>query len=331
MSARRPILDVAPPERSLFRPVGDRYGLRLALVFGNQARGGICPFYKRDRCWHCDIGAGEGRAFDTDANRRRLEWLKERYASCWSEVSHLVLFNSGSTLSPRELDPGFLREVVAWAATLPRLRELSLDSRETWIRTANLQPLAEVAGALRLRPILGMESADDTVRNTFLQKAMSRRSINRAFREIAKVPGPHGLDANLLIAGPGTQEEGPVRDALGSARFLWRLAQRHGLALDLNLEPYYPSLRSSGHYPDHPRCSLVTLAHVVLALSEWSRVNTGGQVGIFVGLQDEEHDQDPESRAAMLRLREALDRFNASGEVGGVRRILAGHGEQGTT
>lgn len=311
-------MNVLPPEASLFHPVRDRYGLRLALVFGNGAPGGVCPFYRRDKCWHCDIGAGEGRRFDADDNRRRLAALQERYAKILPQVAHLVVFNSGSTLNPTELDRTFLREVVAWGAGLPCIRQISLDSRESFIRARHLEPLLEVAGSVPLRPILGLESADDATRNGPLQKAMSKRSVARALADLARLPGRVGLDANLLIAGPGTERRGAVPDALTSARYLWRSCSRHGLPLDLNLEPYYPSVRSSAHHPDHPRCSPVQLAHVVLALAEWSRVNTGGHVGLFVGLQDEQHDQEPEKRREL----QAFQAFNATGEIEGLRNLL---------
>lgn len=316
------MIEVLPPDASLFQPVRDRYGLRLALVFGNQAPGGVCPFYRRDKCWHCDIGAGEGRRFDTETNRRRLRALQERYAKVLPEVAHLVIFNSGSTLNPAELDRGFLRDVVAWGAGLPRIRAISLDSRESFIRQRHLEPLVEAAGAARLRTILGLESADDATRNGPLQKAMSKRAVARALADLGRFPGRVGLDANLLIAGPGTQHKGVVPDALTSARYLWRGCRRHGLPLDLNLEPYYPSARSSAHHPEHPRCAPVALAHVVLALAEWSRVNTAGEVGIFVGLQDERHDQEAAERARFLQARHAFEAFNATGDVEAVRALL---------
>ena len=34
-----------PADRLLFAPTRDRYGVRLALVFGNHAPGGQCPYY----------------------------------------------------------------------------------------------------------------------------------------------------------------------------------------------------------------------------------------------------------------------------------------------
>jgi hypothetical protein len=95
---------VAPRAASLFEPVRDRYGWRLALVFGNHAPNGRCPYYPR-ACFHCDIGAGEGSAFDHATNRRRLDWFRDHYRAELDSISHLVLYNSGSILNPREMPP----------------------------------------------------------------------------------------------------------------------------------------------------------------------------------------------------------------------------------
>src|SRR5436305_10377440 len=47
-----------PGSDLLFPAVIDGYGKRLALVFGNHAHGGHCPFLAASLCHHCDIGMG---------------------------------------------------------------------------------------------------------------------------------------------------------------------------------------------------------------------------------------------------------------------------------
>ena len=65
-------------------------------------RDGICPYYAGSCAYHCDIGAGEGAAFDLATNRRRLAWFARLLSSDSSiRSSHLVIYNSGSVLNPR--------------------------------------------------------------------------------------------------------------------------------------------------------------------------------------------------------------------------------------
>ena len=103
-----------PADRLLFAPTQDRYGVRLALVFGNHAPGGQCPYFAAGKCRHCDIGAGEGAAFTSELNRQRLAWFQGQYRQILPEVVHLVLYNSGSFLNPQELPVDLLDEILVW-------------------------------------------------------------------------------------------------------------------------------------------------------------------------------------------------------------------------
>ena len=95
-----------------------------------------------------------------------------------------------------------------------------------------------------------------------------------------------------------------------STRWIW--LRRYGIPLDLNLHPYYPSKRSHLRFPDHPRPSLAALAEAVCAVAEL----IGSDVPIFVGLEDEGHDQDPEGETQQAaRLSHASEEFNRTGRT----------------
>ena len=224
--------EYAPRPEMRFEPVRDRYGPRLALVFGNHAPGGICPYYAGELCGHCDIGAGEGVAFDQAMNRHRIAWFTANYRPLLDSISHLVLFNSGSVLNPREMPPDLLDEIVEFARSLPAVRVISLDSREAFITPKTLRRILPVAGdRIAVRPILGLESSDDHIRNDILQKAMPRTAIMRVLRELGTLAAEFGetrigLDVNILIGGPGTTPDLAVADAVGSALFALQAAAR---------------------------------------------------------------------------------------------------------
>ena len=240
-----------------FEPVHDRYGLRLALVFGNHAPDGMCPYYVGSQCSHCDIGAGEGAAFDLESNRGRLPWFAGYYRAILGSVCHLVIYNSGSVLNPGEMPPDFLGEIVAFTRSLPAGRVLSLDSREAFIKCESLRPILDAAGEqIAVRPILGVESSDDRIRNEILRKAMPREKIIRVFRDLGDLEteygtGRIGLDVNIVIGSPGTTSETAVADAAETALFALRAGAEHGVRVDLNLHPYYSGARGHAIFPDH--------------------------------------------------------------------------------
>jgi len=318
-----------PPADNLFAPVQDRYGQRLALVFGSHAPDGICAYFRAGRCHHCDIGAGEGAQFDRATNRARLAWFREHYASVLEETVHLVLYNSGSVLNPREIPPDLLGEILAWARDLPALAVVSIESREAYITEPTIAEVAAaLPGPLRFHPILGLETADDRLRNDLLQKKMPRSAVTRAFDSVGAVaralgPGRVGLDVNVVVAGPGTAAENAVEEAAATARFAFEQARRASLEIDLNLHPYYPSERGRTRFPDQPRCSLDVLARAVAAIHR-EKEALAPEAGIFIGAQDEGHDTEKAERAGELeRAAASFVQYNRTQDPGALTDLLA--------
>jgi hypothetical protein len=297
-----------------FEPVEDRYGTRLALVFGNEASGGVCPFYRR-QCYHCDIGAGEGAQFDMAMNAERLVFFRRHYASVLPRVAHLVLYNSGSVLNPRELAAGSLQGILEYAAALVDCRVISLDSREAFITTTHLE---RVLGCLRPdqqpRPILGLETQNEEARLEVLNKRMTRSAVEAAFRAIGHYAGRVGLDINIVFGLPPLQGRAAVAEAQATARFGLELAGRHGVPVDFNFHPYYPSRIAREHFPDHPRADLDAALEAVARIREVI-LQSGRSSMLFIGLQDEWHDREPSVRRAELaRYAGVFHRFNITQE-----------------
>ena len=321
-SAGSTIPSAVPRREMLFEVVRDRYGPRLALVFGNHAPGGVCPYYMGELCYHCDIGAGEGGAFDHTTNRQRLVWLADYYHSQLVSVRHIVLYNSGSILNPLEMPTDLLDEILAFARSLASVRVISLDSREAYIRPETLRRILSVlGGGIMVRPILGIESADDRIRNEVLQKGMPSTTITRVFRDLGTIAAEYGkdrvgLDANIVIGSPGTTIETAVDDAARTARYALSAGVIHGLSVDLNLNPYYVGSRGSDRFPDHRRCSIATTVRAVSKIVEAVR-SISPDSAIFIGWQDEAHDLEQQQRSLeMERARSAFDRFNQTNDPG---------------
>ncbi|MFI5459871.1 MAG: hypothetical protein ACHRXM_31000 [Isosphaerales bacterium] len=314
-----------PREESVFEPRRDRYGWRLALVFGNHAPGGLCPYYAGNRCFHCDIGAGEGAAFDHTTNRQRLAWFRAHYQLHLASISHLVLYNSGSLLNPREMPPDLLDEIAAFARSLPAVRVVSLDSREAFIRPDTLRRILLILGnGYMVRPILGVETADDRIRNEVLQKGMPRTAIARVFLDLSTLAAEFGqerigLDVNIVIAGPGTTDLTVVDDAVMTARLALISGAQHGVKVDLNLHPYYVGPRGSARFPDHGRCSLATTVRACSKIVDLVR-SMATDSSIFIGWQDEGHDRERQPRHIEIA-RTAFDRFNQTNDAGALNGL----------
>ncbi len=303
VAAGEPAVMAAPSAALRFEPTRDRTGVRLALVFGNEAKDGVCPFYRRDECSHCDIGAGEGQAVDAGSHLLRWQWFAHHYRNELPTVSHLVLYNSGSLLNPKEMSPEALEKLCANAAKLPALRMLSLDTRELFVRRERLSALrSRLPQQVQLRVILGLESADEEVRLIYLNKRMPTEKVEEAAAELAASGGGTGLWLSLLFAPPGRRGEAAISDLLDGVRYGVGLAARHKLPLDFNIHPFYPSRRSLRAHPDHPRADLHLLKQA-LAAAQNELAELGSEASLFVGWQDEQHDQRQDLRLDERALR----------------------------
>jgi hypothetical protein len=311
-----------PADRLLFAPTRDRYGVRLALVFGNHAPGGRCPYHAAGKCRHCDIGAGEGAAATSEWNRQRLAWFQEHYRQVLLEVVHLVLYNSGSLLNPLEMPADLLDEVLVWARSLPALRMVSVETRESAVTELSLRRVADALGPNRMaRVILGLETSDDRLREELLAKRMPRAAVKRAVEAVGSVAADLGtqrigLTFNILVGGPGTTLRTAVDDALTTAHFALETGRVANISVDLNLHPYYRSTRGRSHFPAHPRCSPQTVARVAAMLAK----RVAGLVpptALFIGIEDEGHDREgvPGGWNAAA-VRNAFTEFNQSQSPG---------------
>jgi radical SAM enzyme (TIGR01210 family) len=249
-----------------------------------------------------------------------LEWFLVRDAAALRTASHLLIYNSGSVLNPVEMAEAVLDAIAAQCRNTPSVRVVSVESREGYVTVSHVEHLLErLASHQVLRVVIGLESADDRIRDGLLDKKMPRFAVERAFEALAAVarrlPGRVGLDVNLLLAPPGTEGQSAVEDAARSARFALEAGKRWGFAVDLNLHPFYPSARSLSRFPDHGRCSPQVLAAAAAAV-ERQRAALKCDAGIYIGLEDEGHDQGaPDEANHALKVRAAVDRFNVTARI----------------
>ncbi|MBI2549232.1 hypothetical protein HYW21_07830 [Candidatus Woesearchaeota archaeon] len=305
-----------PDASIMFDPVRDTYGSRLALVFGNEFKGGECPFYTARQCYHCDIGAGEGTPFTTEMNKKRLEFFIQYYGDVLRNVEHLVVYNSGSTLNKAEMSRMTLENIAAYASSLNRCSIVSFDSREMYVTEDSLDYLVgRLRGDQQARVILGVESQSDEVRIGKLNKKMKREKIEKAFEVAGEYKGNVGIDVNIVFQPPELIGEEAIREAVETLRSGLNLGERYGAPIDFNFHPYYPSKRSRAIYPDHPRASLEDSKEALRRMKAEIDARRS-DTRIFIGWQDEKHDQQQALRGIELEQgMETFDRFNTTQDI----------------
>ncbi len=309
-----------PDSSILFEPVADAYGSRLALVFGNEFAKGECPFYTAKQCNHCDIGAGEGTQFMYKMNKERLDFFKNHYQDVLEGIEHLVIYNSGSTLNRREMSQETLGEVLGYVSSLEHCKVVSLDSREMYVTKDSLD---YVVSSLRedqqARIILGVESQSDEVRIGKLNKRMTKKGIEKAFGIVGQYNGKVAVDVNIVFQPPELSGEVAILEAVETLKYGLELGERYNVPVDFNFHPYYPSKRSRAMYPDHPRASLEDSSEALRRMKAEIEAQ-GSNAKIFIGWQDEEHDQQQELRGVELEQgMPRFDRFNVTQDISFLR------------
>ncbi|PKL39459.1 MAG: hypothetical protein CVV41_20700 [Candidatus Riflebacteria bacterium HGW-Riflebacteria-1] len=301
-----------PPEGSLFEPVASPRGLRLALVFGNESPTGRCPFYNI-QCIHCDLGAGEGVSFTPEMNSRRLDFLKRHYESVLPQICHLVIYNYGSTLNDGELSKETKQRILEFASQQPSVKRISFDSREQFVTPARVgEMLAMLRPDQTMSVTLGLESQSEEVRIGHLKKTITRDEVDSVFMALATCPGRTAVEMNVLFQPPGITGNEAIAEAVATIEYGIEVSQKHGVLVDFNFHPYYPSIKGTKFFPDHPRAmmehairSLFTIIRLIKAQNPESR--------IFVGWNDEGHDLQPTvKKMKQLLYSPAFAAFNVS-------------------
>ena len=304
-------LSLEVPEKStLFKPVVDGYGNRLALVFGNEAKDGKCPFYNR-QCNHCDIGAGEGIQFNYKLNQERLAFFKTYYEDVLPKIIHLIIYNSGSILNKVEMSPATLKEVLDYANSLEQCQVISLDSREVYITQANLDRLFQyIRPDRQIQIILGIESQSEDIRINKLNKLMSKEDIERSFALVQQYNGKIGFDFNIVFQPPEIVGIEAINEATKTVEYGLNLSQQYNVPIDFNFHPYYPSTKSQKLFPHHPRAELQDALQALISMKKLINSNNS-KAKIFIGWQDESHDREQDKRKRELtQYIEIFNQFN---------------------
>ncbi|GAB4268337.1 MAG: hypothetical protein Kow0029_03630 [Candidatus Rifleibacteriota bacterium] len=301
-----------PPPESMFDPVMGPLGLRLAIVFGNESANGQCPFFN-SQCLHCDIGGGEGVSFTHEMNRSRLEFFKTHYAQVWNEISHLVVYNYGSTLNEKEFSLESLRMVLDFVRSMASIKRASFDSREYFVNEKTVSELVNnTRENQKVSITLGLESQSEDVRITHLRKQVSKESIEEVFRVLANFSPRTAVEMNILFQPPGVTGNKAVEEAVATAEYGLDLMSRFGVRVDFNFHPYYPSIKGSKAYPDHPRARLEDAIRALILISRKIKAHKGGSC-LFVGGNDEGHDLQPSLKQMKQLLYDpAFTAFNIS-------------------
>lgn len=228
-----------------------------------------------------------------------------------ADVVEVDLFNSGSFLCDAEIPPAVRSHVLA-ALGRSRVRRVLIEARPEYVTRDRVDAACALVGDQRLEVGIGLESADDRVREQLVRKGFGKREFEQAAAVLAQARAR--LLVYLLLKPLGLDERAAIEDAVASARYAFDLVRRLGLPARVALQPVFVAPGTAleraylaGQYQSPSLWSVIEAVQRIAPLGE-----------LLIGTSDEGLQPQRAPRGCdrcTLRLRAALVEFNRTHEL----------------
>lgn len=228
-------------------------------------------------------------------------------------IRQVDLFVSGSFYNDDEVPAAARAALLARLGREPLVRRVLVESRPEHVTPERIQASRGALGhGPELEVGVGLESADDRVREVLVHKGFGKEAFERAVSALAA--GQARLLAYVLVKPLGLDEAAALLDSVESARYVFEVAARSGVAARVALQPVFVApetpLAEAHARGEYAPPSLWTVVEVVR--------RAHGQGPLTVGLSDEglapaaRPDSCPECRASLVG---ALVRYNRTADL----------------
>lgn len=210
------------------------------LMFCFRARGCAHAFRGKGPCRMC--------AFPDSSNQDRPvseEELVAQFENMMADVDlagegiHQVdLFCAGSFFNDEEIPPAVRGHVLGRLGALPAVRRVLVETRPEYLTGERVDAaLAALGNGAQLEVALGLESADDRVREEIIRKGFGREDFEGALRVLAT--RPVAALVYLLVKPPTLSEGEALADAVASGRWVFERAAAHGVTVTAAFQPVF--------------------------------------------------------------------------------------------
>jgi radical SAM enzyme (TIGR01210 family) len=133
----------------------------------------------------------------------------------------LCVYNAGSILNEKEVPFEALEKIVNIISQIPEIQQVALESRIEYIQSDKLLRLKKILKNKHLVIGIGLESANDSIRNICIHKGLNKKSFER------KIELAHSIDVEtaiyILIKPLFLTEAEAIEDAVNSTKYLLKL------------------------------------------------------------------------------------------------------------
>ncbi len=198
-----------------------------------------------------------------------------------ADIQAIEIYNGGSFLNDNEISLRVRRNLLEKISELREVERVFIESRAEYISLERLEQCRQWMGGKTMEVGIGLESADDHVRNVLIRKNLPEKGFVRAVVEMSRAECD--LFVYLLLKPPGLSERQAIEDVVSSALYVFDLARKHGVNARVGLEPVFVCADTAlEDMFDKNEYELMNLWNVVEVMR---RIHSKGDV--YVGLDDE--------------------------------------------
>jgi len=168
-------------------------------------------------CTMCGHYVGTTRGARVPGDLYLSQFLSEFESIDFRRYPMLCVYNSGSFLNPREVEPATRRAILEAIARNAHIQHVIVESRPEFVTDEVLQELSLILSHKEVEIGVGLETRNDDIREVCLNKGFAIRDFLAVADRMARYQAK--LLAYVLIKPPFLTEQEAIDDAIDSATF----------------------------------------------------------------------------------------------------------------
>ena len=233
-------------------------------------------------------------------------------------VKKLDFPTAGSFYNDDEMSPESREYLFKEAAKLPEVKHVQVETRVDYL---TLEKVVESQKQLRsdqkLELAIGLESANDKIRNNVLHKGLSRAGYEH-FADICQETRSR-MRSYILVGSPTLTESEVMEDAVETARYVYEVANARGVEACLALKPMFiPKGTEIEKQFEDGKYKLPTLWSVIESIKRITKLKQYQPNSIWVGMYDENLSSDRFTHncgKCDKKVAEAIIRYNGTQDL----------------
>lgn len=140
------------------------------------------------------------------------------------KIGRIDIFNSGSFLNNKEVPEKARLEIMKLINNIKSVKEVLIESRPEFIKKKKIKKLQSVSGKKTLIIGIGLESSDNYIRETCVNKGFNLKVFENAVRIIKDVNCV--LNTYVLVKPPFLSEKEAIDDAVKTIKCVFSLKKK---------------------------------------------------------------------------------------------------------